>query len=262
MFNKTTKSITVGTSTLKYTLIPWDSKYLENSTIEITDFSFSTQSALHSLLKKLQEIEKLKKGDLLFYKIPPQNISLLHSLYEAGFYWIEQSLTLSIDLEQWTSEKIILPNKDVYTLVQATGSDKKVIQSIAKRTFTADRYHLDPNILKEKADYRYEMWIENSFLSKDKVFKFLDINTNIVGFFIINDQEEVVELRLAGLNPDHIGHGLGKTLYYSMYKYLKDMKHSKVQAVISFNNLPVLNVYLFLGNVKCTEPFHVLHKVV
>lgn len=261
MFIKETKTINIGSSSLRYAIIPWDSEYLHNKTIEIESFSGHSLAGLNKLILRLKKTHRLKKGDLLVSKIPLADYSKVHVFDQAGFYFIEQAITLDIDLSSWDANSSAFPHYGEYRMLPAESGDKKAIQNIARTTFIADRFHLDSNIPKARADGRFEMWIKNSFDSSDSVYKFVDNNDTIVGFYIIQTYPEYVDLRLAGLDRKYIGQGLGKMMYHQMYRLLKEKKYTKAQATISLNNSPVLNVYTYLSHVKFTHPLIVLHNV-
>ena len=261
MFETKTRILKVGTAKLHYALIPWDSDSLNNTTVEIEFFSAKNVATLNKLLMHLQRTLHLKKGDLLFSKIPPKDFSKIQLLDQVGFYYIEQTITLDIDLSGWNPDEFVFSRGDGYRLILAGLSDKKLIRKIAGSTFIADRFHLDPNIAKAGANYRFEKWIDNSFQSTDIVYKFVDDKNLIIGFFIVNEHPDYAEFRLAGLDPKYVGRGLGKMLFHCMYRLLEDKGCTLIKSVISLNNLQVLNVYMYLGHAKFISPFIVLHKV-
>lgn len=261
MFTKEKKAIRIGSSTLRYAIIPWDSAYLNNKTVEIESFSANSSSILKKLFVRLHRVLHLQKGDLLFSKIPLEEYEKINILDQVGFYYIEQATTLDIDLSSWNGNSFMFPNGDEYRLIPAKPSDMEAIKEIAKSTFTADRFHLDRRIPKVRADYRFEMWIENSFHNSDTVYKFIDTVGTIVGFFIVNERNTYAEFRLAGLHSLYKGKGLGKMLYHHMYQILKRKKFKTIASVISLNNIQVLNVYMYLAHAKFTQPLIVLHNV-
>jgi|GEM_PF-2182767 len=262
MFEKTNKIIRIGASELHYSIIPWDSEYLKNTTIEIEHVAVSTISTLKKLMNQLKKNHKLKKGDLLVTKIPLTEFTKIHLLYQAGFYYIEQAITLDIDLSSWNPKAFHFPNGNKYQIIPAGVSDKTAIRRIAQSTFTADRYHLDPNIPKERADYRYAKWIENSFQNKDSFYKFVDAKNTTLGFFIVNETKDYAEFRLGGLDASQKGKGLGKMMYHHMYQVLKEKKYPSITSVISLNNIQVLNVYMYLACAKFAHPLIVLHCMI
>ena len=64
MFATQTHILRSGRLTLQYAIIPWDSNYLHNTTIEINTISATSFTALQKLILQLQRKIKLKKGDL------------------------------------------------------------------------------------------------------------------------------------------------------------------------------------------------------
>lgn len=262
MFTTQTHVLKNGRSDLHYSIIPWDSEYLHNTTIEIENFTTTSISAFKKLIIQLQKTHKLKKGDLLVCKIPLNEYSKTYILAQNEFYFLEESITITIDLSSWKPQDFSFQDSEKYKLISAKTTDIKGIQKIAQKTFTADRFHLDTRIPKIRADYRFKMWIKNSFRSLDSIYKLVDENNDIIGFFIIREHTEYVELRLAGLDPKCIGHGLGKMLYHHMHQLLKERGHVTVKAIISLNNLPVLNVYTYLAHAKFVDPLFVFHKLI
>ena len=258
---KQSQTFQIDSSMLQYAIIPWDSEYLHNTTVEIENFSVKSFTALKKIIAQFQHALHLIKGDLMFSKIPLEDYPRIQMLDQAGFYYIEQSITLDVDLSVWKPNEFIFQRSGTYQLIPASLQDKQSIRQIAQSTFTADRFHLDPNIAKAKADYRFEMWIENSFHSSDTIYKFVDKENTIIGFFIVHERPEYAEFRLAGLDPQYVGRGLGKMLYHHMYRLLKEKKYKTIKSVISLNNIQVLNVYMYLTHAKFNNPLIVLHKV-
>ncbi len=262
MFDKHAHILRMHSSTLQYSIIPWDSDYLHNTTVEIENFSAPSLPALRKIIDHLRYTLHLKKGDLMFSKIPLKDYPKIHMLDQTEFYCIEQTVTLDIDLSLWKPQEFPSLKDDTYRLVPAALSDKKQIRKIAGSTFIVDRFHLDPHIPKTNADYRFEMWIENSFHNGDTIYKFIDKKGTTIGFFIIREHGEYAEFRLGGLHPKYIGRGLGKMLYHHMYHILKEKNYKRILSVISLNNIPVLNVYMYLTHAKFINPLIVLHKVI
>lgn len=262
IFTVKPQTIHSKTAEITYARIPWDSEYLHNTTVEILGFSAENSSDLGNLLGTLQKNIHAKKGDLFFSKIPLESFNQAILLNQTGFYWAEQTITLTINLSAWNPDAFSF-SQGMYTIVPAkTPKDKQDIRMIANSAFTADRYHLDPNIPKKYADYRYEMWVENSFKGKDTVYKFIDEHNTTLGFFIVNTRPDATKLVLAGLDPKYKGSGLGKMLYHHMYEVLKHDGCTQAEAVLSLNNLPVLNVYMYLGHAKFVHPLITFHKII
>lgn len=261
MLTKKTQTFRVDSSLLQYAIIPWDSKYLHNTTVEIENCSVKSVTALKKIIARFQHALPLVNGDLMFTKIPLKEYPKIQMFDRAGFYYVEQSITIDIDLTAWEPERLMFQAQDTYQIVPASRPDKQAIKEIAKLTFSTDRFHLDPFIQKDYADHRFEMWVENSFQSSDNIYKFVDNQDTIIGFFIVREHPDYAEFRLAGLHQKYVGKGLGKMLYHRMYRLLKEKKYGKIKSVISLNNTQVLNVYMYLTHAKFNNPLIVLHKV-
>jgi L-amino acid N-acyltransferase YncA len=211
---------------------------------------------------KLRRMYHLKKGDLIVCKLPLRDFSNISLLTANGFNFIEESITVTVNLAKWNPDHFKFTGGTAYRMVPVQEPDMKTVQAIAEKTFTADRFHLDRRLVKKYADSRYKVWIRNSFEGGDSVYKLIRGNNTIVGFFIMKEYAEYADLRLAGLHPKHIGCGLGKLLYYRMYALLKQKKHTEARAAISCNNIPVMNIYSYLGCMKFIDPLYVFHAVI
>ncbi len=67
MFTTQTHVLKNGQSDLHYSIIPWDSEYLHNTTIEIKKITVTSVVTLKKLLDQLQKTRDLKKGDLYYW---------------------------------------------------------------------------------------------------------------------------------------------------------------------------------------------------
>ncbi|MDP1722125.1 MAG: GNAT family N-acetyltransferase [Candidatus Gottesmanbacteria bacterium] len=262
MFTVTPRTITVRNASLTYAAIPWDCQYLDNTTIQIKKFTFTTKQEAKHLLFTITKQLKLAKGDLLFLKTSPLDIKHLHILTSLGFYVIEEAVEISFDLSDWNPNAFSQHAMRGYRLVSATKSHLPSIKKIAGSAFTHDRYHLDPNIPARGANKRFIGWVETSMKSTDEVFAFVDANSVVIGFFIIAKNPDGTNLRLAAIDPSLVGKGLGKLLYYSMFSILKKRGDTSIQTQISLNNTAVLNVYTYLVHPKVTRVEMVLHFIV
>ena len=172
---------------------------------------------------------------------------------------MELSVHLEIDLSSWNPQTYPHLDTTEYVLTLAEKKDLKRISDIARSSFTSDRFHLDFNIPKEYADQRFAQWIFNSYENKEQVYKFIDPAGRIIGFFITKDEKKFSNLRLAALDPRYLHKGLGRILYYKMFRLLKSQKIDKAIAQISCNNVSVLNVYSYLTHPKFMSPVAIFH---
>ncbi|MEK7544037.1 MAG: GNAT family N-acetyltransferase [Patescibacteria group bacterium] len=262
MFYVTPQTITYRNASLTYALIPWDSKYLQNTTIEIKEFAFKSKQTAKNLLLKLKKNLNLTKGDLLFLKTSPLEVERLHVLTSSGFYVIEEAVEISFDLTNWNPKSFPQHQNRQYQLVPALPKHLPELRKIAGKAFIADRYHLDKNISSRGSNSRFVGWVESSLKGSDEVFAFIDDKGVVAGFFIIANKQEGTNLRLAAIDPKLVGKGLGKLLYFSLFSWLKKRGRTTIQTQISLNNTAVFNVYTYLVHPKVTRLDVVLHYVI
>lgn len=242
-----------------YSIIPWDSQYLQNTTVEIKEFSFTTKREAARLLNRLLKALSFAKGDLLFFKASPLEVPVLRILNSLGFYVVEESVEIAFDLSGWEPRAFGEYRRREYRLIPATQTYLAAMKKIAQTAFTADRYHLDKNISARGADRRYAGWVETSMKGHDEVFAFVDRSDRVCGFFIIAKHRGSTNLRLAAIDPALVGKGIGRLLYFLMFRMLKKRGDTMMSTQISLSNTPVVNVYTYLVHPKITRLSVVLH---
>lgn len=262
MFELSTRTIRLRHACLVYSIIPWDSTYLRNTTAEIKEFSFATKQEAQHLLSELLKKLSFTKGDLLFFKTSPLQVASLQTLTSLGFYVVEEAVEITFDLSGWDPSAFPQYTPREYRLIPASPRYLPAIKKIAAKAFIADRYHLDTNIPSRGANRRYVGWVETSMKGPDEVFAFIDAKDAVVGFFIIAKHEGDTNLRLAAIDPALVGIGLGKLLYFTMFTKLKKRGYKTIKTQISLSNTPVLNVYTYLVHPKITRLDIVLHYMV
>ena len=230
--------------------------------VEIKNFTFTTKREAKYLLAKLTKNLHLAKGDLLFCKTSPLDIPTLQTLTSLGFYMVEEAVEISFDLSHWDPRAFIQNRQHDYRLIPATAHHLPMIKKIAGSAFTHDRYHLDKNIPSRGANRRYAGWVETSMKGPDEVFTFLNDKDAVSGFFIIAQNSQGTNLRLAAIDPPLVGKGLGKQLYFAMLTWLKKQGRTTIQTQISLNNMAVFNVYTYLVHPKVIKLEVVLHQII
>lgn len=262
MFELFTRTIRLRDARLVYSKIPWDSKYLGNTTTEINTFSFTTKHEAIYLLSKLVNKIGFTKGDLLVFKTSPLQVAMLGILTSLGFYIVEESVEIAFNLSGWEPNAFPEDRRHDFQLIPASPNHLDTMKKIAQTAFVADRYHLDKNIPARGANGRYVGWVETSMTGSDEVFAFVDRKNTAVGFFIIAKHQGSTNLRLAAIDPALLGKGIGKFLYFSMFQILKKRGDTAITTQISLSNTPVLNVYTYLVHPKVTRLSLVLHYMV
>lgn len=122
-------------------------------------------------------------------------------------------------------------------------SEVSLIGAISERTFSFERYHLDPFIESDLADKRYRKWAENSYNDEIQHLLKATLNGEIVGFFVVEYKDDLVYWHLTAVSPEKQGQGLGYRVWMAMIEYHKLGGYHRILTTISARNAPVLNLY-------------------
>lgn len=247
---------------IEYSIIPWDSKYLKNTTIQIYEIKLINTPISLNDFELFYSSLRLKRNDLIFSKVDSSNNELIRMFNSLGFYFVEISLSSIINLHKFSNDPIIHNLLKDYVCLVARKKDKRFLFDVAKNSFKKDRFHLDINIDNTRAGKRYVNWVNNSFKNNENIYIFKDKKKKRLGFFIIKYiNDNMADLRLIALDNKYKGKGLGKLMYLKMLQFLKSQGIMKVVSQISLNNITVINIYAQL-NSKFMKPLVVLHKVI
>jgi ribosomal protein S18 acetylase RimI-like enzyme len=249
-----------------FTSIPWETRNLG-----VQSFTLS-ESFLNSFDKKKFDVEienLIKHHKNLFVQIRLSKDQLKHviSFQKIGFYYVETTL---VPFTQFSRNRILqefsknpvpfLPSRydfndvKVVAIKKLEKSSVESIKSIAKESFTDDRFHLDPNCPQSVADERFAFWVDD--LASDDLITFYTIYyKNISIGFMIRKGESLI---LAGFSKEYISVGLGDFLWLSTLLDMQQNGFVKTNTLISANNTAVLNLYTRLG-FKFKDPCVTLH---
>lgn len=128
------------------------------------------------------------------------------------------------------------------------------IREIARHSFTADRFHMDPFCGGEKAGQRFAYWVDDLISREGVDFDLLRVRSVIAGFMA----RRADELILAGFAPEFIGARLGSYLWFSACERVRQAGFDEVHTTISTNNMPVMNLYAKLG-FRFRNPMYSFH---
>jgi ribosomal protein S18 acetylase RimI-like enzyme len=238
--------------------VPWDSEIFELPVHELR-FSGGPSGAVGPHLRALLEETARERPNLIVAKVPLGSTALSIALAEAGFYAVETMVELALPLARYRPAVDRLPAG--LRLRAAKAEDLEGLAAIARTTFHADRFHLDPNLPSDKADLRYERWLRRGFAAGDPVFAFEDGKRGrLLGFFHVRlDGERQVDLSLAGLEPSARRIGLGVFLYQAVLEECRARGLQTAITRVSVNNLDVVNLFMRLG-FSARSPSVVLHR--
>jgi len=189
----------MGLATLEF--LPWDTKHFGIKMAKIGylmangDYgqSLDTKNKLLSYLFTLCKKERIVH---LSCRIDINDISSIHALEMNGFRLMDTLVTFA-----FIRNKHKIPNiRTIYPVRKCKKSDIPYLMDIARKSFVDDRFHLDPNIPKEKADSLYSKWVRNSWLRKETIFVATRKNQPI-GFLtyrLYSDLVKIVNFKIMG----------------------------------------------------------------
>jgi glycosyltransferase involved in cell wall biosynthesis len=219
----------------------WNSKVFNNETNEIYEI------CVDSLESGIQLIDKFdlycKENNVVYtsLRIQPTD-SLIKQVLEASNYInIESSLLVSNNLKTLKENKIL--EKFNFILREATDNDIDTIKDISSNNFNHGRFFEDPKISKDLAKSRNSNWIDD--LKKKSNLFVGEIDGVVFSFmaFKIDDTTNTCNLELGGVNSKYAH--LSYSFWYRIFQFLKHKDLITTTALISSNNLPVINLYSF-----------------
>ena len=219
----------------------WNSKVFNNETNEIYEI------CVDSLESGIQLIDKFdlycKENNVVYtsLRIQPTD-SLIKQVLEASNYInIESSLLVSNNLKTLKENKIL--EKFNFILREATDNDIDTIKDISSNNFNHGRFFEDPKISKDLAKSRNSNWIDD--LKKKSNLFVGEIDGVVFSFmaFKIDDTTNTCNLELGGVNSKYAH--LSYSFWYRIFQFLKQKDVITATALISSNNLPVINLYSF-----------------
>lgn len=241
---------------LQYGYVPWDSQIFNIPfyQLKISENDTFSANTLNGLLEFLGE--KTGGKCLVFVKVGSAKVMINQLLTDQGFYHVETAIEPYRSLNKFKFERRF----DELCLRIAETTDKQKMFALARNAFSVSRFHLDPNIPNERADYRYEYWLENGFQSKDPIYVYESIKDgNLIGFCHLKEvTKDMIDFSLAAVDMKAQKIGLGLFMYGECLKASKNLGYKQITTRISINNIGVLNIYSHLGFLfrNPTSTFH------
>ena len=145
-------------------------------------------------------------------------------------------------------------------IMLANSSNLEACTRIARRSFTFERFHNDPEISEEQANNLKDRWIENDLSGRaDACFVSVEKNNEITGFMACLDNAETVVIDLIAVDQNQRGRGIGSSLIaFAIDHYKKDTLIKKMVVGTQELNLPSISLYKKMGffSVAVFETFH------
>jgi len=212
---------------------PWDRPALDCDTYELADSSAEAMAQVRA------------PGH---YTVKVDPLSDKRILHENGFYYCDTLLEPYCDRERLAGAT----HPDA-TLTR--GAPLADLLRICHGAFTHGRFHRDFNVPRERADRRYEGWLQQLH-GAGKVYGLL--HRGGLAAFIAADGGKLV---LHAVVEQHRGRGLAKYWWTSVCQELFAAGHGEVTSSISASNLAAINLYASLG-FRLRHPVDIYHRVI
>lgn len=231
---------------MRVTECSWDLISLNKSTAEVI---IERGDAFISEL-----IEKLNSSfQYVVIKVPMSMPSFNRGLSSMAFTLIETQIKISKKYTAFDFEdKLIKPiytHTSVHT-VKTQEDLEAMLSRITEDMFSTDRIALDPSLGPGLSRKRYTNWIRTEFFNKTADVYNILYDDEIIGFSLSKtDNNSIVHGLLGGIFKEYQASGLGMVTagihFFDAKK--KNTPFSKFITTISSNNVPMLQLYNYLG---------------
>jgi len=205
---------------------------------------------------------KRQKGRVFMYgKVPVVQLSWVHLLEDLDFHLIDTNVTFAKpisarEIEKKTAAREITAG-DGWEIRFAKPEDEKGTETLAGNCFCYSRFHLDPDIPREKADMVKAQWTGNYFRGKRGDFMVVALKDGfIAGFLQLLRQEHTLIIDLIGVHENYRRGGVGGILIEYAEAQCGDFDTIRVGSQIA--NAPSLRFYEKLG-FRVEESSYVFH---
>jgi ribosomal protein S18 acetylase RimI-like enzyme len=212
------------------TLAKWDSSLFKLKIGKLSACVFNSDIDLStriSLLKALIQEAKNKNFDLVFARIPLEDMLTVMALENIGGILTDILITFQRDLQEFsytnTSSEVIITDP--------LPQDIEILRSMARNIFKIDHFHSDPKLPTSLSDEVYAEWIKNSLDGlADKVLV-ARRNQKAIGFITckiekLAPENKVGIIDLVGVDPNEQGRGVGSLLVSEALRYFKNYVYS------------------------------------
>jgi len=227
---------------LDYCLVPWDSEIFGFPVAQIERMELKDAGA-SSEFEEFERWLDLERVHLVSCRLPHACLAESMFLEGRGFRFVEMVYSPRLDrldrVETMPSALRIEP---------AGPGDMAAICDIAAHAFATGRFLLDGRLDRRLSAKRYRAWIQNSFEDPAHEVLKVELDANLVGFFVVQARSDgCVYWHLTAIAPHWQGRGIGTQLWPAMLARFRDAGMRAVETTISAHNTPVLNLYARLG---------------
>ncbi len=180
----------------------FDSQILSLSVAKIIDIEASPNNS-KNLVSELVASLREHAMNYAVYRFPANNFSTVHALEENHWLLVDGSIHLDLQLAKQSFD---IPDN----IRLATSDDVSRLQTIARHSFTFNRYFNDPLLPRSSANEIYAEWIKNSINNHyaDAIFVYAE-DEKLYGFATLKKDGDIV---LVAVDPPQQGRSIGRHL--------------------------------------------------
>lgn len=218
--------------------LEWDSIFFNKRIARIT-----TTCLTSSVAKQICDWAINEKIECMYYLASGKEINATQSAEENGFHFIDLRVTFIKDLTR--PEKLLAPK---YHIRRAVIEDLEVLRPIVRGTFNLTRFRVDPNFDPVRADYMYEVWIENDLKTVGHNVWVVEMDEHIAAYCSVSSTEAgYARIGLVGSSPDYRGKGLSLSLQEYLSFEMRKEGFEFIEVVTQGRNIPAQNLYRRAG---------------
>lgn len=223
---------------LEHINAPWDGEPLGLSAQNIVEFVAETDKNANTLIT-LFDIA-YSNTDYSSIRIDSRDISQIKALGRAGYHMTEVVMKVTGVLPKLNLDTSLFGK---FTFELASEDDFDYISEYSVKYFDHGKFHEDPLIERKTANLRNINMVRD--LTSSYTTYVGRVNQNILGFMILDQNDDSIELLLGGIHPNyrHLSYAFWNRVFY---EYI-DKGVKKVTTTISAANIPVVNLYSRLG---------------
>lgn len=178
----------------------------------------------YSSLQEAVESAKHLGFEHLAIRIDTNNKPLVYEAENHDFRLMDTLVTYGFALNR--DIPVVLQHE--FEIASCKKDDMPILETIAKNSFTFDRYHSDPSLSQEAADQYYAKWMHNSFYQSgftDHIIVAL-LHGKPIGFttYKVGDERNPVRLVLSAVTQAARGKGAYTSMLYEGILWAKKQK--------------------------------------
>lgn len=235
---------------------PWDAKSLGVNTFEIS-LSDVNSANIDSVKNTLNEITKTNQPSIFYSRINANSILQKNVLLSTGFFNCETQLHIvKSNIKNFIAPRELGQRR--LPIQHATEQDYSEVAKKSTEVFKYSRFHEDPYIDTNRANFRMKVWTEDM---KSQLVPLI-VSRNKIGeldsfVFYKNIDGKNIELILGGSMP---GKGAMTPLFWASFmEYFRNLGIERIETKISASNIVIANIYLFF-NYQIKAVYFDFHK--